>query len=132
MEPVLPLDRPRALRYTSRALRLVEQRSGRILGELLITHASIGSAVWLLWGALLHTDPAFQRREEPALTIDDVCDLLDAHWFSQGKALKDLAPYFAEATVAAGIFSRAPDAGKAPPETGVGSPVSGSSVGLPN
>lgn len=132
MEPVIHLDRPRAMRYSSRALRLVEQRSGRILGELLITHASIGSAVWLLWGALLHDDEAFRRRSEPTLTIDDVCDLLDEHWFKKDKKLTDLATFFAEAVVQAGIFSRAGTGeGKAQPETGTGSHVSGSSAGLP-
>lgn len=128
MEPVIQLDRPRTLRYSTRALRLVEQRSGRILGELLITHASIGAAVWLMWGAFLHEDDAFRKRQEPTLTIDDVCELLDAHWFAQGHTLKELGPIFGEAVVQAGLFTRA-EPGKAPPETGTGSPDSGSPTG---
>jgi len=131
MEPTISLGgaKPRALRYTSRALRLVEQRSGRILGELLITHASIGSAVWLLWGALLHEDEAFLRRADPELSVDDVADLLDEHWFCAGKTLKDLAPYFTEAVVQAGLFSRGNTEGKATPDSGTGSPGSGSATG---
>lgn len=129
MDPVITLDRARTLRYTSRALRLVEQRSGRLLGELLITHTSIGSAVWLLWGAFLHEDEAFRKRQEPDVSIDAVCDLLDEHWFKKGKTLKDLAPMFAEAVVEAGIFSRGPGEGKAQPETGTASHVSGSPTG---
>jgi hypothetical protein len=128
VEPVIQLDRPRALKFSTRALRLVEQRSGRILGELLITHLSIGSAVWLLWGALIHADDAFRRRQEPSLTVDDVCDLLDEHWFAKGKTLKELGPFFSEAVVQAGLFSR-DDPGKAPPETGTSSPVSGLPTG---
>lgn len=127
MEPLIHLDKPRTLRYGSRALRLVEQRSGRILGELLITHASIGSAVWLLWGALLHEDAAFKARQEPTITIDDVADLLDAHWFPK-HTLKELSPIFAEAVVQAGLFSRS-EPGKALPEPGTVSPDSGSPTG---
>jgi len=122
VEPTIHLDRKRTMRYGSRALRLVEERSGHILGELLITHASAASATWLLWGALLHEDEAFRQRLEPKLSIDDVCDLLDEYWFGRGKTLKDLAPMFAEAVVQAGMFSRE---GKASPETGSGSPGSG-------
>lgn len=128
MEPTIPLDRVRTLKYSTRALRLLEQRSGRILGELLITYQSVGAASWLLWGALIHDDSAFRdRRVEPELTIDDVCDLLDEHWFGKGKVLKDLGPLFAEAVVQAGMFSRE---GKAQPEAPIGSDASGSPVGL--
>lgn len=126
MEPTLHLDRLRTLKYTTRALRLVEQRSGRILGELLISYASVGAAAWLLWGALIHDDPQFRQRNEPSLTIDDVCDLLDEHWFGKGKVLKDLGAIFAEAVVQAGMFSRE---GKAPPEASSGSDASGLPIG---
>jgi len=126
VDVTIPLDRPRTLRYTTRAMRLVEQRSGHPLGELLITCVGPASAAWLLWGALIHADEAFQRRQEPDLTIDDVCDLLDTDWFEKGNALKDLWPFFREATVAAGYFSTGAT-GKDSPETGPGSPGSGDS-----
>lgn len=126
MEPVIQLDKPRTLRYSTRAMRLVEERSGRSLGELLITHAGVASAVYLLWGGLIHGDTAFQRRQEPDLTVDDVCDLLDAHWFP-AKTLKDLAPFFAKAAIDSGYFTGAAE-GKALPETGAGSPGSGTSA----
>jgi hypothetical protein len=133
LEPTITLDRVRTLRYTSRALRLVEQRSGRILGELLITYQSIGAAVWLLWGGLLHEDAEFRERREPTITIDDVCDLLDEYWFKKDRTLKELGPLFAEAVVQAGVFSRAgSDEGKAQPETGTASHASGSPTGSPH
>ncbi len=104
-------------------MRLVEERSGRSLGELLITHAGVASAVYLLWGGLIHGDPAFQRRQEPELTVDDVCDLLDANWFP-AKTLKDLAPFFTKAAIDSGYFTGATE-GKDSPETGAGSLGSG-------
>lgn len=126
MEPRIELDRKRLLKYSTRALRLVEERSGDVLGELLITKASAASAAWLLWGALIHEDEAFRRRGEPTLTIDDVCDLLDEHWFAKNHTLKELWPYFGEAVVQAGLFSRE---GKAEPEAPNGSSASGSASG---
>ena len=126
MDPVIQLDQPYALRYTTRAMRLVEERSGRSLGELLITHTGVASAAYLLWGGLIHTDEGFRNRQEPQLTIDDVCDLLDEHWFKKGLALKDLAPFFKTATVESGYFTKATE-GKDSPETGPGSPGSGAS-----
>lgn len=124
MEPTIQLDKVRALRYSSRALRLAEARSGQVIGELLISRIGVGSVAWLLWAALIHSDPAFCRRDEPDLTVDDVCDLLDEHWFGKGRTLRELTPFFTEAVLQAGYFTRAP-AGKASPETGGGSPVSG-------
>lgn len=132
MEPVIQLDRARRLKYTSRALRLVEERSGHLLGELLISHASVGSVAWLMWGALLHEDVAFTERREPELTIDDVCDLLDEHWFAKGKPLKDLVPFFTEAVVEAGFFTRGKDSPETEPgSSGSGKPDSGTSVSVP-
>jgi hypothetical protein len=125
----ITLDRPRAFRYTTRALRLVEERSKRHLGELLITNASLSSAAWLIWGGLLHVDEGFLRRDEPTLTIDDVCDLLDEHWFKKDKHLTELAPIYAEAVVEAGIFRRDP-VGKADPDVSSGFEASGSLTGF--
>lgn len=123
MDPMIPLGQPRPLRYTTRAMRLVEERSGHSLGELIITRVGVASAVYLLWGGLIHSDAAFQKRQEPSLTIDDVCDLLDAHWFPH-KTLKDLSPFFTQAAIQSGYFTGAVE-GKAQPETGAGSPGSG-------
>lgn len=126
MDPVLKLDKDRTLRYTTRAMLLIEQRSGHTLGELLITKIGISSAVHLLWGALLANDDAFQRRQEPTFAIEDACELLDEHWFQKGKALKDLWPNFMAAALAAGFFTQSEAAsGKDSPETGPGSPGSG-------
>jgi hypothetical protein len=123
MDPVIQLDRARTLRYSSRAMRLVEERSGHALGELLVTRVGVSAAVHLLWGALIDDDTAFQRRREPELTVDDVCEFLDEHWFPK-YSLKDLWPLFMSAAEASGFFSRGV-AGKAAPETVAGSPVSG-------
>lgn len=133
MDPIIQLDKPRALRLTSRALRLVEHRdrSGLLLGEMLITHTSAASAAWLLWACLIHDDEDFQRRREPSFSVDDVCDWLDEHWFKKGKCLKDLTPLFTATVIASGLFSQEPP-GKASPETGSGSPGSGAVVSAPS
>lgn len=125
--PVIELDKRRPLRFTMRSLRLVVDGSKREIGELLVTHAGVASSAWLIWGALIHADEAFQKRQDPDLSIDDVCDLLDAHWFSKGKTVKDLEPLYSAAIVQAGIFTR-PE-GKAPPEAAPEPPASGSSTG---
>jgi len=126
--PVIRLDRLRTLRYSCRSLRLAEDGAKKHLGELLITHAGVASAAWLLWGGLIHDDEAFQKRQDPTLTVDDVCDLLDVYWFSQGRTLKELSPLYTEAIVQCGIFSR-PPAGKAPPEAALEPLASGSETG---
>lgn len=112
---VIELDKPRRLRYPVRALRLVEDRSRRNLGELLISHASIGAACWLVWAGLIADDAAFAERREPAITIDEVSDLLDEYWFGKGRSVGELSALYATALTEAGVFSRRDPTKKAPP-----------------
>lgn len=102
---ILILDRPRPLRYTVRSLRLLEDRSGRNLGELLVSKAGLSGAVWLIWAALITADTAFAERQEPGLTIEDVSDLLQDHWFDKGHTLPELEPYYSTALLEAGVFA---------------------------
>ena len=134
MALTITLDKPYALKLTTRALRFVEHRdqSGLLLGQMLIECMSAASAAWFLYACLLHNDDQFMAGRAPDLQVDDVCDLLDEHWFKKGKTLKDLVmAYFGQAVVEAGLFSPAPP-GKASPETGPGSPGSGAADSAPS
>ena len=128
MDPVIELDKRRTLRYSMRSLLLTVEGSGKEIGELLITHAGVASSAWLIWGALIHEDAAFQQRQAPGLLIEDVCDWLDEHWLKKGHTVKELEPLYTAAIEAAGLFSKAP-VGKAVPEAGPEPPASGSGIG---
>lgn len=128
--PVIELDKRRTLRYTMRSLVLTVKGSGCEIGELLITRAGVASAAWLIWGALIHEDAAFQKRQAPELLIEDVCDWLDEHWLGKGRTIKELEPLYSAAIQAAGLFEKAP-AGKAVPEAALEPAASGSSTGSP-
>jgi len=128
--PVIDLDKRRTLRYTMRSILLTVQGSGCELGELLITRAGVASSAWLIWGALIHEDAAFRRRQAPELLIEDVCDLLDEHWLKKGRTIKELEPLYSAAIQACGLFEKA-TSGKATPEAGPEPPASGSLTGSP-
>jgi hypothetical protein len=126
---VIVLDRPRPLRYTVRSIRLVEDRSRRNLGELLIEKAGLSSAVWLIWGALITDDKSFKDGREPDLSVDDVSDLLQEHWFDKNRSLPELGPYYNEAFVSCGVFSKRDASKKDGPEVAELPAVSGSPTG---
>lgn len=92
----IELDKPRKLRFRHNDLADMEVASGGGLDNLLSTQTFHGARLLLSFG--------LRWQESHGMSAKTAGDLIQDHWISKGKSLKQLADVIMEALKASGVL----------------------------